>query len=102
MIKEIKNAQEFDELTKKGNYIVDFFATWCGPCKMLAPNLHELDELGKLGSTNILKIDVDENRELSMRYQIQAVPTLFFMKDGQIIRKTAGYMTQDEILNFIK
>lgn len=69
--------------------LVDFFATWCGPCKAMSPIV---EALGKemLGQARVLKIDVDKNQSLAAQYQIQAVPTLLLFKNGQIVWRKAG------------
>ena len=73
---------EFEKIIgEKKPTLVDFFATWCGPCKMQAPILEEVK--GKVGGkANIIKIDIDRNRELAARYNVQSIPTLILFKDG--------------------
>ncbi|MCM1111581.1 MAG: thioredoxin [Clostridium sp.] len=69
--------------------LVDFFATWCGPCKMQAPILEQLKQ--KMGDTvNILKIDTDRNQDLSAQYQIRSVPTLILFKGGNVVWRASG------------
>lgn len=76
--------------------LVDFFAEWCGPCKMLAPVLHEIDdELGD--EVNIIKIDIDQHPEIAARYDVQAVPTLLFVKNGEI-QTEVGFLPKQAIL----
>lgn len=90
------NLDNFDEITSKGDVLVDFFATWCGPCKMLAPELELISD-----KVQIVKVDIDENLELCKRFGVMSVPTLvYFKKDGTYINHV-GYMTSDEVLNFI-
>jgi|WetSurMetagenome_2_1015567.scaffolds.fasta_scaffold1132713_2 thioredoxin 1 len=80
----------FDELLNAGQpLVVDFWAEWCGPCKMIAPVVEELaDEYS--GKVNIGKMDVDENNEISSRYGIRNIPTILFFKNGQLIDKQVG------------
>ena len=74
--------------------LVDFFATWCGPCKMQAPILEKLKE--HMGDkVTIIKIDIDRNQELAMRYRVQSVPTLMIFKNGQPVWREAGLKPED-------
>ena len=95
------NTEEFKELIQ-GNQlvVVDFFATWCGPCKMLAPIIEELAETNIEG-VKIVKIDVDQNEELAISYNIQAVPTLIFFKNGEEIQRVTGIIPQQNIQQII-
>ena len=90
------NVDNFDNLiNNKELCLVDFFATWCGPCQMIA------EELGNIANNNkfdIIKVDVDENLELAMRYNINAVPTLIFFKNGVVKKVLQGYMSANKIL----
>lgn len=80
----------FDELLKSGKpMVVDFWAEWCGPCKMMAPVVDELAE-AYAGKVNIGKLDVDDNNEISSRYGIRNIPTLLFFKNGQLVDKQVG------------
>ena len=99
MLKHINSVAEFDEAIKEGKVLVDFFATWCGPCKMLSPVLEELAE--KHPEISVLKIDVDEVGPLAARFGIQAIPTLILFKDGQQIDKRLGYQNMNQLVGFI-
>ena len=99
MLKHINNAAEYDEAIKEGTVLVDFFATWCGPCKMLSPVLEEVAEENP--NINVLKIDVDEVGELAARYGIQAIPTLMLFKNGQRVETRMGYQNKNQLLAFI-
>ena len=80
--------------------LVDFFATWCGPCKMMHPFLEQLKE--KMGDDiRILKVDVDKNEALSMQYRIQSVPTLMLFKKGKMLWRQSGAMSLNDLMQKI-
>lgn len=91
MIKYLDKTDDFYSLIKKGNYIVDFYADWCGPCKMLIPVLDEID------FCDIIKVNVDENEELARKFGIMSIPTLIFFKDGIEHEREIGYRGINEI-----
>lgn len=93
MIKHLENKEQFDELIKD-KVLVDFYAEWCGPCKMLAPNLEKLDY-------NILKVDVDKFQDLAISYGVMSVPTLILFKGGKEINKSIGYLDIDELKEMV-
>ena len=80
--------------------LVDFFATWCGPCKMMHPIMEQLKE--KMGDDiRILKVDVDKNEALSMQYRIQSVPTLMLFKKGEMLWRQSGAMSLNDLMQKI-
>ena len=98
MLKHVNNRDEFYELIKEGTVLVDFFATWCGPCKMLSPVLEQLSEEVDI---LIVKVDVDEVGAVAAQFGIQAVPTLMLFKNGQRIDVRMGYQNKNQLLAFI-
>lgn len=80
--------------------LVDFWATWCGPCRMIAPIIEEIanDYEGKI---KVGKINVDEQGELAVKYGISSIPTLLLFKGGEVVKKTLGYMPKDAVEKFI-
>ncbi len=86
-----------EEIVGNDYTLVDFYADWCGPCKMLAPILEELkDEI------KIVKVNVDENEEVAMKYGVMSIPTLVFFKEGKLIHKMIGYVNKETMLDVIK
>ena len=80
--------------------LVDFFATWCGPCQMLAPVLKDVkDALGD--RVLILKIDVDKNQELAARFQVRGVPTMVLFQKGQVLWRQSGVLSKDAIVSIL-
>ena len=94
MIKEITN-EDFNEVIK-GTVLVDFNATWCGPCKMLKPVLEEISEER---SFKIVSVDVDNNMELAREYGVMTIPCLILFKDGKEIKRSVGLKTKDDIIS---
>jgi len=81
--------------------LVDFFADWCGPCKMLAPILKEVkEELGE--NVKIVKIDVDKNQALAAKYQVRGVPTMLLFKDGKQVWRQSGVLHKNDLITIIK
>lgn len=96
------NAKEFDEVIKSKKVIlVDFFATWCGPCRMLSPVLEEVLEESK-GEFDIVKVDIDESYDLAKKFGVMSVPTMIIFQDGVEADKMIGYRQKDDILEDIK
>ncbi len=97
------NSQEFSKevLESKGTVLVDFWATWCGPCRAQGPELEKLEnELGD--EVKVVKVNVDENADLTMNYGIQSIPSLLVFKDGNLTERAVGLHSVDELKSLIK
>ena len=93
------NSNEFDKIISEGTTLVDFYADWCGPCKMLSPILEDLDN--EYPDINFVKVNVDDNMEIADRYSIMSIPMVFIFKDGKIISKMVGYQGKEGVRKFI-
>ncbi|SUK63515.1 thioredoxin [Staphylococcus aureus] len=87
---------DFDSKVESGVQLVDFWATWCGPCKMIAPVLEEL-AADYEGKAHILKLDVDENPSTAAKYEVMSIPTLIVFKDGQPVDKVVGFQPKENL-----
>lgn len=97
---EIK-GNELDDIIKNNNkVIVDCYAPWCGPCKMISPIMDELAQ--EVDDTMFIKINIDENEEVSEKYNIMSIPTILYFKDSELKEQIVGFKTKDELLNIIK
>ena len=98
----ILNKENFDEVINGTKpVLVDFWATWCGPCKMLAPTIEELAEELK-DEIVVAKLDVDQVQEIAVKYQVMSIPTLVLFEKGEEVRRTVGFQPKARILDFIK
>ena len=96
---EHANNENFDSLINNELVLVDFYATWCGPCKMLSPVLENL--VGDRDNLKIVKVDIDKSEELAKKYGVMAVPTLILFKNGSEISKQTGFMPGDMLKKWI-
>jgi thioredoxin 1 len=93
------DSRSFDVLTKDGLVLVDMFAVWCGPCKMIAPVLEDI--ASSRSDIKIVKIDVDQNQDLAMRYGVMSIPTLLLFKDGKPVAQQLGFMPKELLLKWV-
>ena len=91
--------QTFEQEISNGVVLVDFWAAWCGPCKMIAPVLEEL--AAEKEDVKIVKVDVDNNQVTAAEYQIMSIPSLLLFVDGELKAKTAGFMPKEALIDFI-
>jgi|SRR3989338_1982623 len=88
---------DFDSKTSKGKWVIDMWAEWCGPCKIIAPIFDSA--AGELkGNINFAKVDVDKETELAERFEVLSIPTLLFIKDGNVVDVVHGVISKDELL----
>ena len=100
MVKLIKTEEEFNREIMNDKVVVDFFANWCGPCKMLAPIVEEVsNELEKI---TFIKVDIDEIESLPRQFDIMSIPTLLVFENGELIKRHTGYIDKEELVQFIK
>ena len=98
MIKIIK-SNEFNEVLKNDVVLVDFFAKWCGPCKMISPIIDQISS--EISDVTFVKVDVDESGDLASMFGVMSIPTLLIFKNGQLKGKSSGFMSKSEIISFI-
>lgn len=92
--------QNFSQKTAEGLVLVDFWAPWCGPCKMIAPVLEELDtELGE--KVKIVKLNVDDNQETAGKFGVMSIPTLLLIKDGNVVDQVVGFQPKEALAELI-
>lgn len=99
MVKEVTN-KEFDSVIKKPIAIIDFWAEWCPPCRMVAPIIEEIEK--KFKEITFAKIDIDKNKELALRFDVEIVPTLLIFRKGRLIDRIIGAVPLEELEKKIK
>ncbi|MDD2378172.1 MAG: thioredoxin [Bacilli bacterium] len=93
------NENNFNELVAKDLVLVDFFAEWCGPCRMLGPVLDEIAE--DRSDFDIVKINIDENQSLAQKFGVMSVPTLMIFKQGEPVAVKSGFMPKELLVNWV-
>lgn len=99
MAVEEVNDQNFNAETGNGVVLTDFWATWCGPCRMQSPVIDSLSE--SMPNVKFTKLDVDANPETSEEFNIRAIPTMIIKKDGNLMETVVGYHTKDQLANIL-
>ena len=98
MIKHYSKEEDFNEIIKN-KVLVDFYADWCGPCKMLAM---EIEKVASEIDIDIVKVNVDDEEDIARKYGVMSIPTLILFENGQELKKTIGFMPKDKIKEFIE
>ena len=88
-------TKEFDAAVASGAVLIDFFATWCAPCRMLAPSVHALAE--ETPGLKVYQVDVDEEPALAARFRVMSIPTLVLLKDGQPVKTSVGLVPREQL-----
>lgn len=94
----IHYENDFDRLIEK-EAVVDFYATWCGPCKMFGPIF---EEVGESSDINFIKIDVDKYSDIARSYGVMTIPTTILFRDGKEVKRNIGFMSEEEFIDFLK
>lgn len=97
---ELVNKESFDESVSSGDVLVDFYADWCGPCKMMLPLLEQIDN--EIEDLKIIKVDVDKEQELSVKHHIRGIPALVLYRDGKIVSTVVGAQTKSALIELIE
>ena len=99
MIKLVKTEEEFNDEILKDKVVVDFFANWCGPCRMVGPILEEI--ANELENVNFIKVDIDELENLPKQFEVMSIPTIILFENGKLIKRNIGYIEKEELKKFI-
>ena len=93
------NNEDFNEEIKDKLVLVDFYATWCGPCRMMHPII---EEVAKEENIKVIKVDVDKHDELARNYGIMSIPTIILFQNGNLVEKNIGFIPKEQLLTMIK
>lgn len=94
------NKNDFKEVTAEGTVLLDFYADWCAPCRMLGPVLEQVAESNE--DIKVVKVNVDENQELAAEFAVRGIPALYVLKDGKQVANRAGFMPKDALVDWVK
>ena len=101
-MRSIKSNKQFNDLVKGGKpFVLDFYAEWCGPCKVLLPTVEKLAEEYK-DSVDILKVNIDDQRDIAAKFNVRSIPTLFFLQGNAVKHKINGLASENELRKNIK
>ncbi len=101
-MKKVENNQDFEQLMNQENpVLLDFYADWCGPCQSLLPTVEKLSKEYE-GKVEIQKVNVDENRELAVKFGVRSIPALFFLKGAEVVDKGVGILSESVLRNKIE
>lgn len=99
MVAELNNGN-IHEKTKQGNIVLDFYAEWCGPCKMMAPMFEKAST--EMDDVNFFKVNVDNNQQAAQVYAVRSIPTIVLIKNGQEVERIIGLLREDEFKHKVK
>lgn len=103
MLKHVETVQEFTDLINSGKLaVIDFYADWCGPCRMLGPVVEEFASEQDESKVLVAKVNVDDLEEIAAKYGIFSIPTILFFKDGEIKEKLTGYRPKEHLLKVVQ
>lgn len=97
---KIINEKEFQATVSSGVVLVDFFANWCGPCKMVGPILEKIDP--EFPTIEFVKVDVDQSQSLAIQFQVQSIPTILIFKDGQVVERQVGFSGEPQLKKMLE
>lgn len=97
----IESVEQFDQVIKEGVSLIDFYADWCGPCKMLAPFVEEIAEEYE-NRVKVCKVNVDNVDALAYKYNVRSIPTLMYFKDGKLKDVSVGFQNKGDIVNALE
>lgn len=98
-VKEV-NGTEFEDITASGKTVVDFFATWCVPCQMMAPVIDKVSD--EYRDVKFIKVDIDKELSLALKHKVVSVPTLMVFEDGKAVNKSIGVISEEELKDLLK
>ena len=99
-MKILENKDDFKNIISKGKVVVDFYADWCGPCKMLGPVLEEFDK--ENNDVEVVKVNVDNFQDLAMEYKVMTIPNLIVFEDGEVKNNSVGFIDKDTLIDLVK